>query len=83
MDIEIEQIKYEEPSVECCVEGIIDDNGVGFVDYFNFGRKRKSCSSSEFDKTTISPNGANFPQFAFLSHNVDKKMERKFEKIFP
>jgi hypothetical protein len=53
LDKEIEQLKYEEPSVECCVEGIIDDNGVGFVDYFNFGRKRKSCSSSKFDNTTI------------------------------
>jgi hypothetical protein len=31
----------------------------------------------------FSPNGANFLQFAFLSHNVDKKMEHKFEKISP
>jgi hypothetical protein len=29
----------------------------------------------------FSPNGANFLQFAFLGHNVDKKMEHKFEKI--
>jgi len=28
-------------------------------------------------------NGANFFQFAFLGHNVDKKMEHKFEKISP
>ncbi len=106
MDTTIEQLRYEEPSAKFCVEGIIDDHGVGFVDYFNFERKRKSSSSSKFDNTTISSaawgkkslvpeinattfelqslfslNGANFLWFVFLGHNVDKKMEHKFEKM--
>ncbi len=106
MDTTIEQLRYKEPSAKFCVEGIIDDNGVGFVDCWNFGRKCKSSSFSKFDNTTISsvtwgkgslvleinrtafelhslflPNGANFFRFSCLGHNVDTKMEQKFEKI--
>jgi hypothetical protein len=53
LDTTIEQLRYEEPSAKFCVKGIINDNGVGFVDYFNFGKKHKSSSSSRLDNTTI------------------------------
>jgi len=54
LDTTIEQLRYEEPSAKFCIKGIIDDNSVGFVDYFNFEKKHKSSSSSKFDNTTIS-----------------------------
>jgi hypothetical protein len=53
LDTTIEQLKYEEPIAKLYVQGIIDNNSVGFVDCFNFGRKHKSSSSSKFDDTTI------------------------------
>ncbi len=106
MDTTIEQLRYEEPSAKFCVEEFIDDNGVGFVDYFNFGRntshlhlqslitppfqvqleEKKSLvpkiNTTPFELHSLfSSNGTNFLQFVFLGHNVENKMEHKFEKI--
>jgi hypothetical protein len=49
LDIRIKQLGFEELGTKCCAEGIIDENGVSYVDCFNFWKNHLE----NFDSTTI------------------------------